>query len=370
VPHTLKLPASDVKESIREARKAKSPFRNIHYIDPFVLRARAGYELSQRMKELFMSRSLDRKIAKLASTNWGRAYISKNVVELAKKYATEKVDIINAETGEKIAEGTSRAKVAMLRRELKELNKMNVNSKEYMARLKEILDKNLGEDVSKRIMARMSVLVHEAYVGRRGIINPGRAAYAEGDVVKVVDYDIKDTAKIKELAKNVGLFRTPSDYFKHKDALLLAEAIEKTSNVHEALNYYEKRFMEELAKDPYFRRGFEEYVRKEIIKMYNLGATLKLSEELMKTLPAYLISMTSRMISSAVRRLPIVGDVAAVQYEAAAAVSELGNKLSDKVESAAQMHYTLSSLLPSEAVNEIEDSVSRQLHQAPKEENN
>jgi len=100
VPRILKT-NNDVKDFVREARKVKSPLKFIHYIDPFTVRARVWYEVSQKLKGLVAARSLDKKINKLVATRWGQAYISKNIIELVNKYGIEKVDIINAETGER-----------------------------------------------------------------------------------------------------------------------------------------------------------------------------------------------------------------------------------------------------------------------------
>lgn len=187
------------------------------------------------------------------------------------------------------------------------------------------------------------------------MINPGRAAYVKDGKVNVVDYDVSDVAKIRELAKAVGIRKTPADYFKHKDALIMAEALEKTSNAQEAFDYYVRKLQEELARDQLFRQGFEENLQKEMVKIYNLAATMKPGEEVMHTLPAYIVTITNRMIASTVRRLPLLGDAATIQYEAVATLSETDNKLSDKVESAIHLYYSLSSLLLNTTVEEIKE---------------
>jgi len=332
----------DVGEFIKEVRKVRSPFKSISYINPFIARAQVGYNISERLKNFIDMQKLDKKISKLASTKWGRTYISKNVLELVKKHGIEKVDIISIDTGEKIGEGVSGAKIAVIRRELKELNKLNIDGKEYMRKLKEILDMHLGEETSKKIMNRLMMLIHNAEIGKNGIINPGRAVYEENGKVNIVDYDIKDTAKIRELAKEkIGIRRSKIDYFKHKDALLMAEALEKSSNTQEAIEYYTKRFNEELERDQLFRQGFQEWMQKEMIKIYNIGVALTVGEEIMRTLPAYLAAMINRMLAQAVRRLPLLGDIAAVQYEAGAALAEIGSKLSDRIESMSYMSFNL-----------------------------
>jgi len=346
----------DLEEFIKEVKKVRSPFKSLQYINPFIARAQLGYNIVERLKNLIDPRRLDKKIEKLVTTRWGRAYISKNIIELVKHYGTEKVDLINIDMGEKIGEGVSKARFSLIRNELKELNRMNLDGKEYMKRLKEILDKNLGEEASAKIMRRLMVLIHNADVGKRGIINPGRAVYQEGGKIRIVDYDVKDSFKIRELAEKAGVRRTKIDYFKHKDALLMAEALEKSSTVEEAVEHYLKRFHEELEKDALFQQGFREWMERELVRIYNIGATLAIGEEIARTLPAYLIATINRMLAQATRMLPILGDVAAMQYEAGAAMTEIGDKLADKVESAAYMHYDLSSLLP--AAGEIKKIIS------------
>jgi len=341
VPKVAKITGTDLGEFIKEVKKVRSPFRSIQYISPFVERARAGYEISQKLKDIIDFRRLNKKIDKLTSTSWGRAYIAKNVIELVKKYGTEKIDILNPDTGEKIGEGLSRAKVSMIRKELKELNRMDINGKEYLAKIKEILDKHLGEDSSRRIMSRLLMQIHSADIGKNGIINPGRAVYQEGGKIRIVDYDIKDAAKMKELAEAAGVKRSKLDYFKEVDAALMIKAVEEASSVKEAVQLYTKMFNEKLQTDPIFRQGFQEWLHKELIRVYNFGAAFTALHELLVKLPLQLSATINRMLASAVRRLPILGDVAAVHYEAGAALAEIGDKLSDRIESAVSMWYSL-----------------------------
>jgi len=356
----------DLEEFIKEVKKVRSPFKSLQYINPFIARAQLGYNIVERLKNLIDPRRLDKKIEKLVTTRWGRAYISKNIIELVKHYGTEKVDLINIDMGEKIGEGVSKARFSLIRNELKELNRMNLDGKEYMKRLKEILDKNLGEEASAKIMRRLMVLIHNADVGKRGIINPGRAVYQEGGKIRIVDYDVKDSFKIRELAEKAGVRRTKIDYFKHKDALLMAEAIERSSSVQEAVDYYIRRFNEELERDALFRQGFQEWLHKELIRIYNFGAAFTALQELLVKLPLQLSATINRMLASAVRRLPVAGDIAAVHYEAGAVLAEIGDKLSDRVEAAASMWFTLSGNLAGSDV--VKQTITRSIEETQKAE--
>jgi len=356
----IKTVGGDVGEFIKEIRRIRSPFKSLH-INPFIVRAQIGYNIAERLRNLIDMRSLDKKIDKLVSTRWGRAYISKNIIELVKKHGVENVEVVNPDTGEKIGEGLSKARISMIRKELRELNKLHLSGEEYLKKIKEILDRHLDEASSRKILNRLLLQIHSGEIGRNGIINPGRAVYEENGKINVVDYDVKDASKMKELVEVAGVKKSKLDYFRHKDALLMAEAVERSSNIQEAIEYYMKRFNEELKKDQLFRQGFQEWLQKEMIRIYNIGAALTAGEEIVRSLPLYLAATINKMLAQAVRRLPLLEDIAAIQYEAGVAMAEIGSKLSDRIESMSYMSFNLDGNLAGSDM--VKDAVSKSVEE-------
>ena len=337
----------EVREFLRETRRFKSPLKSLGYVDPFIERAKLASVVAEKIREIFDTKAFSRKLDKLVKAEWGRAYISKSVVEMVKKYGEERLDVISQETGEKIGEGVSKAKISMIRKELKELNKMkDITGKEYMKRINDILKKYLDERATGKIMNKIMLQIHEGEVGKNGIINPRVSVYQDGEKVRIENYDIRDREKINALAEKIGIKKSKLDYFKHKDSLLMIEALENGRSVEEAKEIYFRRFSEELQKDSLFREGFRDWCEKELIKAYNLGSLYGLFEKLITEYPAFLAGATARMLAHAAKRLPVLGDVAATQYEAAAAMTEIGEKLSEKVSSSARMWYNLRDAAP------------------------
>ena len=149
--------------------------------------------------------------------------------------------------------------------------------------------------------------------------------------------DPKEYQRSINLLKQHGIEASGKRYAKIVLGKLVAEAILGSNSAEEARSKFEKALQDRLNKDDEFRRGFEKVAEEELMKSYNAGVLFKQFEEFAKKMPSFVAGAIARMLAHAVRRLPILGDVAAVQYEVAASLAEVGEKLSDKVESSAVM---------------------------------
>ncbi len=82
-----------------------------------------------------------------------------------------------------------------------------------------------------------------------------------------------------------------------------------------------------------------------LTNMYNKSAMAYSIEKAITTMPNKLIKMTSRMLARVYAMILIVGNIAATQLEAAEAITELGEAISQKLEQSAYMHYNLKDIL-------------------------
>lgn len=155
------------------------------------------------------------------------------------------------------------------------------------------------------------------------------------------------------------------DYVRIVESNILVNAIKNSDSVKEAFDLYVEGIENRMKTDETFKKGFMEFMRKDVMKTYNAAAAFTALQESLIKLPSYLASTVNKMLSQAVRRLPIVGDIAAIQYEAGAALSEIGDKLSEKVEASSQLLHNLGSNLTGS--NIVKDSISESLGETVKE---
>jgi len=212
-------------------------------------------------------------------------------------------------------------------------------------------------------------------------ISKGVAFNKNGDILDLVEAklytksgEIKDLTldpskkevfkQSMEILKNHGFTTRGEKYAKMVESKILVEAVLKSSSFDEAYALYKEGIEKRMQSDEEFRRGFTGLMRKELMRSYNAGAIFASMHELFVKFPAQLAATINRMLAQAVRKLPLLGDVAAIQYEAGAAMAEIGDKLSERIESLSHMSFNLSgNLSGSNIVNSV---VSKSLEEAEK----
>ncbi len=320
----------------RELRRFRTELalRSIKYLNPMTERAIIGKAAEEAIKRAWSRYSIKRKLNKLASTKHGKAYINNIVIELAKKYGTEKVEA-------KGVESTINYKAKLLRQELKALYKnKELSGINYIEKVREAVFKYFDMNTALKIDKQLKLRLLMCEIGKRGVADlfDGRTFYSKDNSIR---YAKLDREKIGEALMLAGVKKTKYDYYTFRLSEIMLESVRTARNSVEAFTKFEELYRRTLQTDPLFRRAEFEAIIKELTRMYNLAGAVGMLQETLKTVPNKLISIASHILARAYAMIPIVGAIASTQVEAAGAIAELGEAINNKVGSSAYMYYSL-----------------------------
>ena len=311
---------------------------SLRHMNPLVERGIIGKAAEEAVRRRLEKITIKRKLNKIGSTKYGRAYINNIVINLAKKYGKEKIEADGIEL-------SANPRLKLVRKELKQLFKnKEIKGIDYIENVRAIIFKYFDRDSAIKIDKELMLRLHMAEVGKRGIVDlmDGRTFYSSS---KPINFRTLGRNNVAEGLMLAGVKKTKKDYFDLKMSQIILEAIRSSKTPFEASAKFEELYRRELEKDPIFRKVQFEVVSKELIRMYNLAGMVGALHETLKTVPSRLVAMASRLLASAYRMIPIVGAIAATNVEAGAAVAELGEALSSKIENSAYMYYSLGDVL-------------------------
>jgi len=311
---------------------------SLRHMNPLVERGIIGKAAEEAVRRRLEKITIKRKLNKIGSTKYGRAYINNIVINLAKKYGKEKIEADGIEL-------SANPRLKLVRKELKQLFKnKEIKGIDYIENVRAIIFKYFDRDSAIKIDKELMLRLHMAEVGKRGIVDlmDGRTFYSSS---KPINFRTLGRNNIAEGLMLAGVKKTKKDYFDLKMSQIILEAIRSSKTPFEASAKFEELYRRELEKDPIFRKVQFEVVSKELIRMYNLAGMVGALHETLKTVPSRLVAMASRLLASAYRMIPIVGAIAATNVEAAGAIAEIGEALSNRIESSAYMYYSLGDVL-------------------------
>ena len=310
---------------------------SLRHMNPLVERGIIGKAAEEAVRRRLEKISIKRKLNRIGSTIQGRAYINNVVINLAKKYGKEKIEADGIEL-------SANPRLKLVRKELKQLFKnKEIKGIDYIENVRAIIFKYFDRETAIRIDQELMVRLHMCELGKRGIVDliDGRTFYSSS---KPINFRMFGRDNVAEALMLAGVKKSKKDYFDLKMSKIILEAIRTSKTPLEASMKFEELYRKELEKDPLFRKIQLEVVSRELMKMYNLAGLVGMMHETLKTVPSRLIAMTSRLLASAYRMIPIVGAIAATNVEAAGAIAEIGEALSNRIESSAYMYYTLGDL--------------------------
>jgi len=320
------------------------PFRKLSYVNPLTARARFAAAVHTRIKGIWDSLKIDQKYNSITTSSWGKAYINSTVIDQLRRYVKDP------------------AVVAMIRGELKQ--KIYRNDKIKGDQLLKEVEKVLGKYIDDKNTLRKVIRAAESRilfseVGKRGVIDSisRKAIYITEDGKFVF---AKNVEEFEPHARNAGVKMDPGDYVEQKLVQITVEAIERGESVVDAKRIFFERYRELLEKDKLFKIGMEKKMEEEVLRYYNYATFYKLAEDLMTYLPSFMIATTARMLAKAINTIPLLGNIASVQYEAAVAISEIGNNLRDRIENSAYMWYSLDPSIAPLIKDSIEDQLQEQ----------
>ena len=312
---------------------------SLRHMNPLVERGIIGKAAEEAVRRRLEKITIKRKLNKIGSTKYGRAYINNIVINLAKKYGKEKIEADGIEL-------SANPRLKLVRKELKQLFKnKEIKGIDYIENVRAIIFKYFNRESAIRIDQELMLRLHMCELGKRGIVDlmDGRTFYSSSS--KRINFRTLGRNNVAEGLMLAGVKKTKKDYFDLKMSQIILEAIRSSKTPFEASAKFEELYRRELEKDPIFRKVQFEVVSKELIRMYNLAGMVGALHETLKTVPSRLVAMASRLLASAYRMIPIVGAIAATNVEAGAAVAELGEALSSKIENSAYMYYSLGDVL-------------------------
>jgi len=326
VVKTIRFSVRDAEQTRREITRELrlTPLRKISYINPMVARARLTAALYGRIKEFWDSLKINQKYNTITSTRWGKSYINSTIIDQLRRHVNDP------------------AVVSMIRRELKEIYRnRSMQGDQLLKEVEKTLSKYIDDKNTLRKVIRAAesrILFSE--VGKRGVIDAvsKKAVYIDENGRFVF---AKNVSKFDDHAKNAGIKADLGDYVKRKLAEITVEAIEKSESVEDAKRIFFERYQELLEKDKLFKAGMEKKMEEEVLRYYNYATFYKLAEDFVTYLPTFVLATTARMLARAVNAIPLLGGVAAIQYEAAAAIAEIGNHIRDRIENSSYMWYNL-----------------------------
>ena len=330
--------ALEVDKITRTIRKELA-LRSLTYINPMIARGILADEISNKVSSLMKKIMITRKMEKLGKTRLGRSYINNVVINLVKKYGAEKTEVYGAET-------SSNPKLKIIRRELKKLyNNHNVKGVDYIQAIREIIHKHFDPKTAKKIDKELMIRINMLELGKKGLVDfiDGRTFYKTNN--KPVNFKKYSLDEVHKAMDTAGIKKTKRDYYEMKVARIMVEAIRTSKSHEEAITKFEKLYYGEREIDTLFRIAEFNAVLRYFVDMYNKSTIMNVSEKVLTTIPNRLVKMSSRLLASAYRMIPIVGSIAATNVEAAEAVAEIGESISAKVENSAYMYYNLKDLV-------------------------
>ena len=315
-------------------------FPRLQHLNKFVEQAKIGRLIARLFASLFDTLRLGHRFSRLLSSEHGKTAFKDIVIGVTAEVLGNKfTDTDKKELEARVDKATSG---------LKGRKAANAAIMEVEKFVKSKLgDTKEAKEAFKRIEAGIGVRVlRSVWFGKDGAVFDAvsEKLYVKGSsspIQLTLDPSKPDYQKSVEMLRSHGIKLTDRDYARVVEGKYMAEAIMKFSDKKEAMDYYTQKIQERLAKDEKFRKGYEKLVEEEVMKTYNAGSLYGLFEKLITEYPAFLAGATARMLAHAARRLPVLGDVAATQYEAAAAMTEIGEKITDKVSSSAYMWYSV-----------------------------
>jgi len=343
-------------------------YRNVH-----LERAELGRAIVRFFRALLEPFLQGRKLLKLTSTKKGRELlvdmIVKSVQNHAKNLKPEDIEKLRDEL-HKIAEDPNLKGRKLVNTMLKKVDEFAKSKAAGTAGDTKQAKKEAGNIVSKvhrdvSVWTSRGVMINKE--GEILDLVEGKLITKSGETVNLVlDPSKKEEFKnVLETLESHGFNVSPEKYAKMIESKIIVESLMKSDSFKDAVSLITENIEKRLESDELFRAGYRELMKNETLRSYNSAALFAAFQELFVKLPLQLSATVNRMLANSVRRLPIVGDIAAVQYEAGAAMAEIGDKLSDRVESAANMWFTLSgNLAGSDAVKlwvakNVEESMKR-----------
>jgi len=315
--------------------------RLLSVMNPFIERGELGRRIVRFFRSLVSPIYTAFKMSKLTRSQTGRFVLVGRTLLYTYKVLGESNE--------------ARAKLQALAMRLADLAKnRQLSGRAFKAELENAVFEVVGD---KKVASKIINLVNEhvnqgIFIGKNGIVDTLSGidrgeivVYSKNGVTPVkVGADPGGYAKALERVKEetgVSLKRTYAEVVLGK---IVITSMEKASSIKEAREIFAAEVQKKLASDPLFAKGYGELAWKELRRQYNAGSVVGAFQEMISTLPTRLVSLASRMIANAYRMLPLVGAIAAVNAEAAAAVAELGEGLKNKVEQSAYMWHGLGDL--------------------------
>lgn len=247
--------------------------------------------------------------------------------------------------------GGAGERLRILEEELESLTRTKLAGEEFVHAATEKAKRVLGEGyaglVDRVVKAAQTAIVESVWVGRdqsgETVVydaSLGRL-YTSTSQVKVEVEDSKSYRKAVATLASYGIVLNGEDYYRLVNGKLMVKAVLSAGSAQGARELYTRMYMERLASDPDFASLHSEISRRELMRTYNAAAAMTLIQDLATKIPGSLVATLSRLLSRAVAAIPVVGSIATVHYEAAATITEVGDKLGDRLQTVAHMWYSL-----------------------------
>ena len=349
---------------IAKELKKQAALRSLLYLDPVTARSMFAAELRDKLSMALKERAVFRKMERLCNTAVGRAYINNIVISSAKKYIREGEELVSFEGfGEIPIPVHNRYSLKILREELSRLYaNRDVKGSNYIKEVRNIIYRIFDSKTAQKIERELFTHISMVELGKKGLLDPIDArAFLRSKDNKPIGFKVYDVNQIGEARKELGIRWRKSDYFEIKIAKILLEVITTSSSPEEVRRKFVELYIKEREKDPLFKQSEIKGAFKYLQEMYSASALWSGSEKILTEIPTRLVSLAARMIANAYRMLPLVGAIAAVNAEAAAAIAELGEGLKDKVEQSGRTYFNLKNLLGEKKAEEIEKIIESSL---------
>jgi len=345
--------------------------RTLQQRSPFIERGEVARNLARLLISILQPFKQGHRFAKLASSEVGRKLLAEMLTKSVQSrmgLKPEEMEGLKTKLAELVknpnlkGRGLANAMMKEVETFVRQKVASNVNNPKEAKKLANDILGKIHRDVSVHTLRGLKF-------NKNGDILDlaGSKLYLKNGEVKDLVLDPKKKEAFDEamkLLKAHGFKTSREEYTRMIESKILVDAVKNSDSVKEAYNLYLEGVEKRMETDETFRKGYEELMRKEVIRSYNAAAGFTALQESLIKLPSYLAATVNRMLSQAVRRLPILGDVAAIQYETGAALSEIGDKLSDRVDASAQMWHSLGGNLSGS--NLIKDSISRSIDESLK----
>jgi len=345
---------------------------SLQYRNIVVERGDAFRSVIRTLTGLFKPSSLGHRLAKLASSKIGREFL----VNMYMKAVQNNLKNLNPEELEKLKNDLKKLADDPNLKGRKLANTMAKTVEEFVRNKisKEVSDpkqaKKMVSDILKKIHRDTSTWVLKGIVFNKNgdFLDLVEAKlYTKSGEIKNLNLDPSNKEAFKqsmEILKNHGFNTKGEKYARMIESKILVESVMNSNSVKDAYELYREGIEKRMEADEEFKKGFKELMKKELMRTYNASVIFTALNELFVKFPSHLAATLNKMLAQAVRRLPMLGDVAAVQYEAGAALAEIGDKLSDRIESLSQMSFNLDKNLSESST--IKDAVSKSIEEAEK----